>query len=141
MISAEHPLFSVDGVLNGVLVRGNMVGDVMFFGSGAGKLPTASAVVADVVEAVRHLHDTVETIWDAKTLELAPMEEATNQFFVRVKNTEADKVAEIFGEVDKITVEQLPDEFAFVTKQMTEAQFADAAGALDGMLSRIRVSL
>lgn len=51
MIRADHPLYSVNDVFNGIYVKGNVIGDVMFYGSGAGKLPTASAVVADVVDA------------------------------------------------------------------------------------------
>ena len=53
MIGEEHPLYSVNGVMNGILVRGDVIGDLMFYGAGAGKLPTASAVVADVVEAAK----------------------------------------------------------------------------------------
>ena len=53
LLAPDHPLFNVSGVVNGILVRGNMVGDLVFIGSGAGKLPTASAVVSDVVDSVR----------------------------------------------------------------------------------------
>ena len=49
LLGKEHPLYNVDDVFNAIFVRGNMLGDAMFYGSGAGKLPTASAVVADVV--------------------------------------------------------------------------------------------
>ena len=55
MIRADHPLYSVNDVFNGIYVKGNVIGDVMFYGSGAGKLPTASAVVADVVDAATSL--------------------------------------------------------------------------------------
>ena len=51
LVGAEHPLYSVNDVFNAVFVKGNMLGDAMFYGSGAGKLPTASAVVADVIAA------------------------------------------------------------------------------------------
>ena len=51
-----------------VYVRGNVIGDVMFYGSGAGKLPTASAVVADVVDAAKHLNKNIWTIWSSKNL-------------------------------------------------------------------------
>ena len=50
MIDSTHPLYNVNDVLNGIYVNGNVLGNVMFFGAGAGKLPTASAVVADVVD-------------------------------------------------------------------------------------------
>ena len=61
LLSEEHPLCNVNDVFNAVFVRGNMLGDAMFYGSGAGKLPTASAVVADVVDAAKHLHRNVVT--------------------------------------------------------------------------------
>ena len=70
MINAEHPLFSVNGVFNGIMVKGNVLGDVMFYGSGAGKLPTASAVVSDMVDAIKHLNDNVAIDWSADKLEL-----------------------------------------------------------------------
>ena len=54
LIDATHPLYNVNDVLNGIYIHGNVIGDVMFFGAGAGKLPTASAVVADVVDCVKH---------------------------------------------------------------------------------------
>ena len=53
LITHDHPLYSVDGVFNAILVKGNMVGDVMFYGQGAGKLATASAVVSDIMEAIK----------------------------------------------------------------------------------------
>ena len=56
--------FHVSDVVNGILVRGNMVGDLVFIGSGAGSLPTASAVVSDVVDCVRHLNVSTTVVWD-----------------------------------------------------------------------------
>ena len=67
MIKANHPLYSVNDVFNGIFVRGNVIGDVMFYGSGAGKLPTASAVVADVVDIAKHLNKNIWTIWSNKS--------------------------------------------------------------------------
>ena len=69
-MAPDHPLFNVSGVVNGILVRGNMVGDLVFIGSGAGKLPTASAVVSDVVDSVRHLNVSTTVMWDEEKLEL-----------------------------------------------------------------------
>ena len=54
LISNENLLSHVNGVMNGVVIRGNAVGDVMFYGAGAGKLPTASAVTADIIDAIKH---------------------------------------------------------------------------------------
>ena len=55
LVPESQLLSDVDGVFNGILVRGNAIGDVIFYGQGAGKLPTASAVVADVIDAAKHL--------------------------------------------------------------------------------------
>ena len=74
MIGEEHPLYSVNGVMNGILVRGDVIGDLMFYGAGAGKLPTASAVVADVVEAAKNLNRTVMRRWSEKKLGLEPFD-------------------------------------------------------------------
>ena len=63
LLAPDHPLYNVSGVTNGILVRGNMVGDLVFIGSGAGKLPTASAVVSDVVDSVRHLNVSTTVMW------------------------------------------------------------------------------
>ena len=92
LVGQENPLYGVKGVFNSIFVHGNMLGDAMFYGSGAGKLPTASAVVADVVDAAKHLHRNVVTRWDAGELELIPNAEAEHRFFVRVQGrSEAQK--------------------------------------------------
>ena len=70
LLAPDHPLYNVSGVTNGILVRGNMVGDLVFIGSGAGKLPTASAVVSDVVDSVRHLNVSTTVMWKEEKLEL-----------------------------------------------------------------------
>jgi homoserine dehydrogenase len=63
LVGPKNPLYSVNDVFNSVFVHGNMLGDAMFYGSGAGKLPTASAVVADVVDEAKHLHEDVMASW------------------------------------------------------------------------------
>jgi hypothetical protein len=84
MINADNPLYSVNGVLNGILVKGDVIGDVMFYGAGAGKYPTASAVVADIVDEAKHLHTNIMTIWSSKKLSLESMNTLKNKFFVRI---------------------------------------------------------
>jgi homoserine dehydrogenase len=66
-VPAENLLASVEGVMNGIVVRGNAIGDVMFYGAGAGKLPTASAVVADIIDAAKHDHARRLISWDEGT--------------------------------------------------------------------------
>lgn len=142
MINSNHPLYSVNDVFNGIYVRGNVLGDVMFYGSGAGKLPTASAVMADVIDAVKHLKTNIMTIWSSKKLELASFNQATFKYFVRVnKENEQvkEEVAKVFGEVTEVSVEGVNGEYAFITKEMKEEEFDQCAKKLGTIISRIRV--
>ena len=77
-------LYSVNDVFNAIFVHGNVLGDAMFYGSGAGKLPTASAVVADVVDEAKHLKRNIMTMWESEKLELLPIENTVKQYFVRI---------------------------------------------------------
>lgn len=138
MLDAEHPLYNVNGVFNAVFVHGNVLGDAMFYGSGAGKLPTASAVVADVVDIVRHRNEHVPVEWKADKLELVDYRQLKNRYFVR---TTADKAAveAIFGEVEYVEAEGVTGENAFVTTEMDGFAYDKAAEKLDGILQTIRV--
>lgn len=142
MIDSSNSLYSVNDVFNAVSVHGNMLGDAMFYGKGAGKLPTASAVVADVVEAAKNLDKTVMGDgWDSKKLELMPLDEVPGRFFVRIKGSTASVLATVeaaFGEVDPVTIPSLEDEFAFITSEMTEAGYREKAAKVEGIISMIR---
>ncbi|MGN0317914.1 MAG: homoserine dehydrogenase [Lachnospira sp.] len=140
MINQTHPLYNVNDVLNGIYVKGNVLGDAMFFGAGAGKLPTASAVVADVVDCVKHKGKNVMQIWNSEKLALGSTDDEVRRFFVRVKGDVNDtaKVNAAFGNVSTVTVDGLSGEYGFVTEEMTEKAFNEAAGKVD-MISRIRI--
>ncbi len=139
LITSSHPLYSVDGVFNAILVKGNMVGDVMFYGQGAGKLATASAVVSDVIEETKHSNVHMKTLWEHEKLNLMPLDEVTSKFFVRVHGgrEEVEKeVAAAFGKVTPVDV-GYTDEFGFVTEEMTEGAYGKAADALS-VINKIR---
>lgn len=140
MIDYTHPLYNVNDVLNGIYINGNVIGDVMFFGAGAGKLPTASAVVADVVDCVKHKGKNVMTVWSSEKLELGNTEEEVRSFFVRVKGNVNDlsAVEAAFGRVEPVTVDGIDGEFAFITEDMTEKAFSEAAAKVD-VINRIRI--
>ena len=138
LLSPSHPLFNVSGVVNGILVRGNMVGDLVFIGSGAGKLPTASAVVSDVVDAVRHLNIPVTVIWDKEKLELLEFGKSRKSFFVRVEGDEKDKIEEAFENVTYIDA-GIENEIGFVTRPMSEDEFKAASEKLENIITRIRI--
>lgn len=125
MISAEHPLHMVNGVFNAVFVHGNMLGDSMYYGKGAGKLPTASAVVSDVIDCARHIGKVIMCFWDATDAKLMNVEEAENKFFFRVKSGNGEKVKAVFGEVKSVKLSGMDEEEAFVTSLMKEKDFAE----------------
>ncbi len=142
MINQAHPLYSVNDVFNGIYVRGNVLGDVMFYGSGAGKLPTASAVMADVIDAVKHIGTNIMTIWSSKKLELADFSNASFKYFVRVEgNTDEvrQKVHAVFGEVQPVVASDVENEYAFITNEMKETEFNKVSKELGNVVSRIRV--
>lgn len=136
MLRDNCQLYHVNGVFNAIMVTGNAVGDVMFYGSGAGKLPTASAVVGDIVEAAKHRHINVVTIWKRDKLELESKDSLLNKFFVRVPAADKEKAEDLF-EISE-TVSLKAEEFAFVTGPVNEAEFAKKAEQLN-VINRIRV--
>jgi homoserine dehydrogenase len=138
MIDAEHPLFNVNGVFNGIFVNGNMLGDTMFYGKGAGKLPTASAVVADVVDAAKHKGTNIMTIWEQDKLTLGSMESFKCRFFVRVKGTDRATVEESFGGVTFLDSEK-EGEMGFITEALSQKDFAQKSEKLD-VINRIRMT-
>lgn len=143
MIGKNHPLYAVSDVFNGILVKGNMLGDAMFYGSGAGKLPTASAVIADIIEALKKEKGHEAMGWDEKTLSIAPVEELSFRYFVRIKGNASERRAEIeaaFGEAELIELEHM-DEFAVLTQTMTEEEYGKKAEKLTGIRQRIRAEL
>lgn len=137
MISDDHPLHAVNGVFNAIFVHGNMLGDSMFYGRGAGKLPTASAVVSDVVDCARHLGKTIICIWDKEELSLKDYRESSKEFFLRVKKEGWEKAKELF-EIQQV-VEIIDGEVGIVTKEMTERAFEEKAAKLPEMITRIRM--
>ena len=139
MIGSSHPLYSVNDVFNAVFVEGNMLGDTMFYGKGAGKLPTASAVVSDIVEEVKHIHTNIKIEWSQEKLELSPMEQASHRFFVRVADTcPKEAVQKAFGDVTFVNADGVDGEYAFVTDMMVEAVFNENIKKVPGVITRIR---
>ncbi len=136
MIGGSHPLYSVNDVFNAIFVKGNMLGDSMFYGSGAGKLPTASAVAGDVVEAVKAAGNTGH-FWTEEKLVPADISTVENKFFVRTTASK-EEVEAVFGTV-KILDDVQSGEIGFVTELMTEAAYKENAEKLNGIISMIRV--
>ncbi len=140
MIKQSHPLYAVNDVFNAIYVRGNMVGDIMFYGKGAGMLPTASAVAADVIDAVKHKGTNIRIIWSDEKQELLPVQDAKHRFFVRTKRCGGieEKIARAFGDVSVLDA-GIDDEYAFITNIMTEREYKNAADSIDNIVGMIRV--
>ena len=141
LIDAANPLYNVNGVFNAIFVEGNMLGDSMFYGSGAGKLPTASAVAADVVDACKNLNENLGFYWSDEKLVLGDTKDDKRRFLVRVKGdaqADAAAVKSLFGPVDLVDA-GVEGEFGFVTVSLSEAEYAERAAKTDAILNRIRV--
>lgn len=138
MVKKSHPMAMVNDVFNAIFVHGNMLDDTMYYGRGAGKLPTASAVVADVVEASRNLGNTLPVFWDAEDVAMKGIDDVENKFFVRCHTDAKAKALEVFGKVSVVDA-GIADEFAFVIDSLSEKEFSKKSLEV-GIISRIRIA-
>lgn len=125
LISNNSQLAGVEDVFNGILVRGDSTGDVVFYGKGAGKLPTASAVVADIIECVKHFDTRKYLFWDDSDEQyIKDYNEYETSLYVRVSYNstctcdcinEIKKQLEVSKFIDLCHSEE--DEIAFITKK------------------------
>lgn len=148
VIKDESQLSGVNDVFNAILVRGDATGDVVFYGKGAGKLPTASAVVSDIISAVKHTKTSRSLDWaDSEQSFIRPFEKFTCGNYVRLlaKNLDAVKadIKNAFGDVEYLTSKKSAEnELAFVTGTMSEKAALEAIGKVSAnaeVLGRLRV--
>lgn len=150
VVTPEHPLSFVSGVFNGILVKGDMLGDVMFYGKGAGKLPTASAVVSDIVDAILHKNVNLGISWSEEKQRLEDIKTMDVSKFVRLAYNDKAKalfaVKTGFGDSEIIELDGVSGEFAFITpvfaegvldKKLNELENSDGVGEI---LNTIRIS-
>lgn len=140
MISKQHPLANVEDVFNGIVVKGDAIGDAMFYGRGAGKLPTASAVVADIIDIARHIGSGSGSVWERKDYNnVVDIGESETRFFIRVttRNSEEARrfILKTFGDAEFIKPgrQEPRDELAFVTGKALESRLLDGIEALRGI--------
>ena len=138
LVKPENPLYAVNGVYNAILVNGNMGGETMYYGKGAGKLATASAVVSDVLDCARHFGKHLNVKWDEEKLEISPIDGAVRKFFVRASTMDMAQVEAVFGEVELITG-VADNECGFVKAEMTEAEYREKAAKMGNIIGMIRV--
>ena len=139
LLDNEHPLAGVKDVFNAIFVRGNMVDETMFYGKGAGKLPTASAVAADVIDCAKHIGKNIKILWEPEKLTLSDLGNFERKYFVRMPaDTAEETIQNIFGTVEMISVDGI-DEKAFITGLMKESAFNAAAEKAGNIINRIRL--
>ncbi|MBE5869993.1 MAG: homoserine dehydrogenase [Lachnospiraceae bacterium] len=134
----KNPLFSVSDVFNAILVHGNNLGNTMYYGAGAGKLPTASAVVSDMIDCARHLGKTFPCRWDAEKLQLSSFEDSSKRFFVRIDCAEKVKAESVFAGAE-FAEGVVEGEIGFVSPAMSEKEYQEKAAQFDKIISMIRV--
>ena len=127
LIPLEHPLASVNEVFNAIVVHGNMLGNTMYYGKGAGKEATASAVVGDVIDCVIHAGSHIAVNMNTEPAKLSDNSSFVHRFFVRVPKEMKDEAMDAFGdEVEIVTSDEITGEFAFVTDLISEKHFYEA---------------
>ena len=138
LVPTTNPLYHVNEVFNGILVRGNMLGDAMFYGRGAGKLPTASAVCSDVVELAKNVGKNIPCDWVDEPVKLDGLKASKKAFFIRVGAELKKEAKENFKVVKEVHL-NFYDEYAFVTDVMTEEEFEAATAKVGKLINYIRI--
>lgn len=141
LVPRTNQLAGVEDVFNAVCVKGDMLGDVVFYGRGAGKLPTASAVVADIIDALKNGKDIHDSLFWKETLPLdgTYCDDTAYDFYVRVSGITAQKAQDIFGKAQGAQLVRAADgEVALLAHGLTSEALAEccetarAAGAVIG---------
>ena len=125
ILKKDHPLAGIDDVFNGILVKGDALGDVMFYGRGAGSLPTASAVVSDVVDIIKHKHTHIVLGWtEGEPGYLLDADDQAFRMYVRISGS-SDSAAFCREGFNVITLdgEKYANKFAIFTPKMTGKEF------------------
>lgn len=138
-VPGNSQLANIDDVFNGIMVRGDCTGDVVFYGRGAGKLPTASAVVADIVDSIKHIKSRKYLFWtDSDNSSVLPFENSVRAMYIRGvsddKKAAYDKAGELFGDIHILGRDNAPEnEVAFITEPLAYSEFSKKLSELDGI--------
>lgn len=138
LINSDHPLYNVKDVFNGIMVTGNIVDTLMFFGRGAGKLPTAAAVVADVVKCIKLGTVSRSIPWSREVLKPENYLDYTNRFLVRLPENTSEETQKLFRP-EQILHGVVDGEMAVITAPMTEAEYLEAEKTCGQVISRTRM--
>jgi homoserine dehydrogenase len=139
LVPNTRPLSGVSDAFNSISVVGNMLGESMFYGAGAGKLPTASAVIGDLVQAINSMNKNTGIIWNSEKLVLSSTDDFAQKVFVRMKDSvDKEKVAASFGEVEVVKAAGVEGEYAFITGILKEKELKEKAAEFEEILGYIR---
>lgn len=140
IVESTHPLAGVEDVFNAILLTGDAIGEAMFYGRGAGKLPTASAVVADVIEVVKHWGTFGAYNWDIKEENnVIDIMETETKFLVRVevkdKNKATSEIENIYKNVEWLNPLEVDnnEELAFITEVILEKDAKDVFAKISNL--------
>ncbi len=142
IISDQSPLYSVNDVYNAVMFTGDMLGDVMLYGKGAGSLPTASAVVSDVIQTARNRGKTVPAAWKKDRLALADSRDFCCRFLVRIKGEPGSDLQELkkaLGGAKLLRPEGMDGEYGLVTGPMKAGELEEVCSGIEGFISRMYI--
>ncbi|MGN0675583.1 MAG: homoserine dehydrogenase [Oscillospiraceae bacterium] len=143
LVCNNNQLSHISDVFNGIMVYGDAVDEVMFYGRGAGKLPTASAIVADIADAAKMNGTSISQTWEdsADDSFIADYKDDVVSVYVRTNGVPAEKISAAFGTVEYLSRDAQPDgELAFIAPAMPEKKFDEKLESLGGeILGKIRV--
>ena len=125
LIPEDQQLAGVEDVFNGIVVRGDAIGDVMFYGRGAGKLPTASAVSADIIDAVKHKERRQNMDWVSGGKDVVGVyEDLPQKWYIRTEEREM-RIGRVFGEVEMVSSPALPGQTALFTGLLSKGELEE----------------
>lgn len=142
LVPSDSPIAGVNDVFNGIQIHSNMLDTSLYYGRGAGKLPTASAVVGDVVECVKKLGTGILAAWDETEKKLTDSGAFRQRYLVRIKGNAGElqkKTETAFGNVQAVQIPEAADEFAVLTGEMSEQEYRDAAEGFAEIIAMIRL--
>ena len=135
LVHHNHPISAVSGVFNGVFVQAKATGNVMFYGQGAGQLPTAGAIVSDMVDIAKHLHRHIIYSWSSQKANVLPPNCYVTRKLVRISCDKPEKIYEINKGSPIMELQDYPGQIAWLTPP--ESDEATLASLKDLKVNRI----
>lgn len=143
LIGSSNALYGVNDVFNAIMVHGNAANDVMYYGSGAGKLPTASAVVSDIIDIAKNIDRHISLRWNVEQCKLSDIDAVKFRHFIRIKGNPGamlDMLENKFGQLKRvIKLDALDEEFGIITRYLSEYDYQSIIKAEEHIINRIRI--